>query len=296
MHPLLSAAPRFPTRVVCLTEETTETLYRIGADELIVGVSGFTVRPPRARKKPRVSSFLDADFEKILELKPDLVLGFSDLQATLGAELAKRGVPVYLFNQRSLAEILQTIRVIGALVDRADATARLADELAQNLERIADRAASLPKKPRAFFEEWHEPLISGIRWCSELLELCGAHDVCAETRTEQGAKGRIFTPEQIAERAPEVVIASWCGRKAKREKIIARPGWSAVPAVQQDQLYEVKSSYVLQPGPAALTAGVAQLEAILTAVAHGKQLPPLREGDLRSAPIPAEGWLQASPT
>ncbi len=270
---LLAQAPRFPQRIVCLTEETTETLYRIGCGELVVGVSGFTVRPPEARKKPKVSSFLDANYERIVELKPDLVLGFSDLQATLGAELAKRGVPVVLFNQRSIAEILQTIRVIGALVGHADESIALATELEANVRAVAAKAQTLPRRPRVFFEEWHEPLISGIRWCSELIEVCGGEDVCIETRSQQGAKGRIFEPAEVARRRPEVVIASWCGRKVKREKIINRPGWSEVPAVRDDQLYEIKSPTILQPGPAALTDGIAQMARIITAVAHGEHLP-----------------------
>jgi iron complex transport system substrate-binding protein len=280
---LLSSATPWPTRVVCLTEETTETLYRLGAGDLVVGVSGFTVRPPEARRKPRVSSFLDADFEKILALKPDLVLGFSDLQADLGRELCKRGVPVYLFNQRSIAEILQAVRIIGALVGLGDAADRLALELRRNLERLAEQGAALPRRPRMFFEEWHEPLISGIRWCSELLELVGAEDVCVESRASQGAQGRIFLPEEVARRDPEGVVASWCGRKAKPEKIRARPGWSTVRAVLDDQLYEVKSPLILQPGPAALTDGAEQLARIVAAVAKGERLGTPRAGDLRSA-------------
>ncbi|MCY1043520.1 ABC transporter substrate-binding protein [Corallococcus sp. bb12-1] len=280
---LLSSAPRYPRRVVCMTEETTEVLYRIGAGELVVGVSGFTVRPPEARKKPRVSSFLDANFERILELKPDLVLGFSDLQADIGRELCKRGVPVYLFNQRSLAEILQTVRLTGALVGRAEAAEALAGELEKNLERHSDAAQSLPRRPRIFFEEWHEPLISGIRWCSELVEVVGGEDVCQESRASQGAKGRIFEPEEVARRNPEGVIASWCGRKAKRDKIASRPGWDRVQAVVDDQLYEVRSSYILQPGPAALTDGVDQLARIVGAIARGEKLPMHRPGDLRTA-------------
>ncbi|NOK13566.1 cobalamin-binding protein [Corallococcus exercitus] len=280
---LLSSAPRHPRRVVCLTEETTEVLYRIGAGDLVVGVSGFTVRPPEARKKPRVSSFLDANFERILELKPDLVLGFSDLQADIGRELCKRGVPVYLFNQRSLAEILQAVRLTGALVGRAEPAEVLAVELEKNLERHSDAAQSLPKRPRIFFEEWHEPLISGIRWCSELVEVVGGVDVCQESRASQGAKGRIFEPEEVARRDPEGVIASWCGRKAKREKIASRPGWAGVRAVLDDQLYEVRSSYILQPGPAALSDGVEQLARIVAAVAKGEKLPMARPGDLRTA-------------
>jgi len=279
---LLSSAPPYPRRVVCMTEETTEVLYRIGAGDLVVGVSGFTVRPPEARKKPRVSSFLDANFERILELKPDLVLGFSDLQADLGRELCKRGVPVYLFNQRSIAEILQAVRLTGALVGRAEDAERLADALTANLERHAEAADRLPCQPRIFFEEWHEPLISGIRWVSELVELVGGEDVCRESRASHGAKGRIFEPEEVAKRNPDAVIASWCGRKAKREKIASRPGWSAVRAVVHDQLYEVRSSYILQPGPAALSDGVEQLARIVAAVARGEKLPEQRKGDLRS--------------
>ncbi len=280
---LLSSAPPWPTRVVCLTEETTETLYLLGAGEKVVGVSGFTVRPPEARRKPRVSSFLDADFEKILALRPHLVLGFSDLQADLGRELCKRGVPVFLFNQRSLAEILQAIRLIGALVGLAEAADRLARQLQGNLERLADQATRLPRRPRMFFEEWHEPLISGIRWCSELLELVGGEDVCVESRASQGAQGRIFAPEEVARRDPEGVVASWCGRKAKPEKIRARPGWDRVRAVLDDQLYEVKSPLILQPGPAALTEGAEQLARIVAAVARGQRLGNPKPGDLRSA-------------
>ena len=271
-----------------MTEETTEILYRIGAGDLVVGVSGFTVRPPEARKKPRVSSFLDANFERILELKPDLVLGFSDLQADIGRELCKRGVPVVLFNQRSLAEILQTVRVVGALVGRAEAAEALAASLEANLARHAEAAEMLPRRPRIFFEEWHEPLISGIRWCSELVELVGGEDVCRETRTQQGAKGRIFDPAEVARRDPEGVIASWCGRRAKREKIVERPGWERVTAVVDDQLYEVRSSFILQPGPAALSDGVEQLASIVAAIARGEKLTSPRPGDLRAAPLPAD--------
>ncbi|OJH41971.1 cobalamin-binding protein [Cystobacter ferrugineus] len=281
---LLSSAPRYPERIVCMTEETVETLYRIGAGDRVVGVSGFTVRPPEARKKPRVSSFLDANFERILELKPDLVLGFSDLQADIGRELCKRGVPVVLFNQRSLAEILQTVRVVGALVGLAERAERLAEELEANLARHAEAAERLPRRPRVFFEEWHEPLISGIRWCSELVELVGGEDVCRESRQRQDAKGRIFEPAEVARRDPEGVIASWCGRKAKRDKIVSRPGWERVTAVVEDQLYEVKSPIILQPGPAALTDGVGELARIVEAIARGEPLPAPGPGELRRVP------------
>ena len=283
MSLLWRSAARYPARVVCLTEETTEALYRMGLADRVVGVSGFTVRPPEARKKPHVSSFLDANFDRILELRPDLVLGFSDLQADIGRELCKRGVPVHLFNQRSVAEILQSIRILGGLVGESQAGETLASSLEQNLERHAAAAQDLPRRPRIFFEEWHEPLIAGIRWCSELIEIVGGEDICVEKRAQQGAQGRIVSPEDIAQRNPDAVVASWCGRKAKREKIVDRPGWSRVRAVVDDQLYEIKSSDILQPGPAALSDGIDQLAAIVRAVAHGKKLPPLREGDLRSA-------------
>ncbi|MBX7099069.1 MAG: ABC transporter substrate-binding protein [Myxococcaceae bacterium] len=282
----LRAAPPYPRRVVCLTEETCETLYRIGAGELVVGVSGFTVRPREARRKPRISSFLAADYEQVVALRPDLVIGFSDLQAPLGAELARRGVPVVLFNQRSLAEILQTVRTTAALVGRAEQGEALALELTAALERVGEAASHLPRRPRAFFEEWHEPLISGIRWCSELLELAGADDVCAHTRSGSLGKERIVDPLVVARADPELIIASWCGRKASAEKIAARPGFSAVSAVRADQLYEVKSTFILQPGPACILAGAPQLAAIVAAVARGEQLPRPRPGDLRAAPLP----------
>jgi iron complex transport system substrate-binding protein len=276
-------APPFPERIVCLTEETTEILYRIGEGDRVVGVSGYTVRPKQARQKPHVSSFLDANFDRILELRPDLVLGFSDLQAELARELIKRGVPVYVFNQRSVGEILQTVRVVSALVGKHAQGERLVGELSANLERHRAAAASLPRRPRVFFEEWHEPLISGIRWCSELVELVGGQDVCAESRSQQGASGRVYLPEEIAHRDPELVVASWCGRKVSAEKIRARPGWAVVSAVRDDQIYEIKSTYILQPGPAALTDGVDQLARIVQAVARGERLAAPSEGAPRRA-------------
>lgn len=279
-----------PERIVCLTEETTETLYLLGEERRIAGISGYTVRPLRARKeKPRVSAFITADFEKIMALAPDLVLGFSDLQADIARELIRRGVPVMVFNQRSVKEILSAIVMIGGLVGKSTEATALAERYRRELDAVADRARSLPKRPRVFFEEWHEPLISGIRWCSELVEICGGDDVCKETRIRQDAQGRIFTPEAVAARDPEVVIASWCGRKASRQKIRARPGWESVSAVVHDQLYEVKSTYILQPGPAALSEGVRQLERIIRAAAHGERLPPKRPGDLRAVHVEEVG-------
>jgi iron complex transport system substrate-binding protein len=268
----------WPRRIICLTEETVETLYRIGCGDLVVGVSGFTVRPVEARKKPKVSSFLDANFERILELKPELVLGFSDLQAELGAELCRRGVPVHLFNQRSIEEVLQSVLLTCALVGRSEDGEKLCSSLREGLDEVKRRAGQLPRRPRVFFEEWHEPLISGIRWCSELVELAGGVDVCVESRTQQGAKGRIYSPEEVARRDPQVVIGSWCGRKVRKKKIVSRPGWSGVTAVRNDQLYEVKSALILQPGIAALTDGVAQLQQIIGAVARDQKLEALLAG------------------
>ena len=282
LRKMLSSAPRYPERIVCMTEETTEILYTIGAGDRVVGISGYTVRPPEARKeKPKISSFLDAKYDEILDLKPDLVLGFSDLQADIARELAKRGVPVYIFNQRSLAEVLQTVRVVGALVGKAPEAEDLARDLEKNLARHA--ATESPGRPRVFFEEWHDPLISGIRWVSELIEVAGGRDVCPECRDEQGAKGRIKDPQEIAKRDPEAVIASWCGRKVSRDKIVARPGWENVTAVRNDQLYEIKSAYILQPGPAALSDGLDQMARIIGAVARGEKLPAPRAGAMRRA-------------
>jgi iron complex transport system substrate-binding protein len=283
LQDLLAAVPPHPRRIVCLTEETTETLYRIGAGELVVGVSGFTVRPPEARRKPRVSAFLSADAEAILALRPDLVVGFSDLQADIARDLVRRGVAVLVTNQRSVGEILQTIRLVTAAVGRGEEGARLADALAADLARLADEAAALPRRPRVFFEEWPDPLISAIRWVSELVELAGGEDVCKETRASHAAQGRIQDPQDVARRDPEVVIASWCGKKARREVIASRAGFDRTAAVRDDQLYEVKSAIILQPGPAALEDGAAALARIMAAVARGERLPPRHDGDLRSA-------------
>ncbi len=286
---MLAERPPYPARVVCLTEETTETLYRIGAGELVVGVSGFTVRPPEARRKPHVSSFLSADAEAIVALRPDLVVGFSDLQADVARDLVRRGIPVLVTNQRSVAEILQTIRLVSAAVGRADAGERLASSLAEGLARVAAEAASLPRRPRVFFEEWPDPLIAGIRWVSELVELAGGVDVCVESRASHAAAGRIYAPEEVARRAPEVVVASWCGRKARAAVMAARPGWGDMPAVRDGQLYEVKSALILQPGPAALTDGLACLALILAAAAGVR---PLDAG--AAAPGAAAGVVRLS--
>jgi len=257
---LLATAPRYPERIVCMTEETTEILYTIGAGDRVVGVSGFTKRPPEARRKPVVSTFLDAKFDEIEALRPDLVLGFSDLQAEIARDLARRGIPVYIFNQRSIAEILQTVRVVGALVGCAPEAERLAGDLEENLRRYA----ALPRLgTRVFLEEWDDPLISGIRWTSELVEVVGGVDVCAELRDCPAAKDRIVDPAEIARREPEVVVASWCGKKVDKGKIVARPGWAGVPAVRDGRIHEIDSTIFLQPGPAVLTDGLDELARIV---------------------------------
>jgi iron complex transport system substrate-binding protein len=257
-HALVSGSP-YPTRIVCLTEETTETLYLLGEGDRVVGISGYTVRPPEARAKPKVSAFINARFEKIEALRPDLILAFSDLQADISAELIRRGYPVVTFNQRTIAEILQTIRIIGGLVGAGDKGHALAERLASGLDDIRARAAALPRRPRVFFEEWDSPLISGISWVDELVEIAGGAPIFPELRGGRLAKDRIVQPDEVARRDPEVIIASWCGKGMKKRTIVERPGWAAVSAIVHDHIYEVKSSYILQPGPASLTEGVARV-------------------------------------
>jgi iron complex transport system substrate-binding protein len=254
---------KYPERIVCLTEETTETLYLLGQGDRIVGVSGYTVRPPEARAKPKVSAFINAKFDKIEALSPDLVLAFSDLQADLAAELVRRGIPVVTFNQRSVAEILQMIRMLGGLVGCQGDAEKLADRLERGLDDIRAAAAPLPRRRRVFFEEWDDPLISGIRWVEELVAIAGGTPIFPELAAARLAKDRIVDRAEVAKRDPEVVFASWCGKKVNKARIRARPGWERVAAVRDDRIYEIKSTYILQPGPASLTAGVQQMHAIL---------------------------------
>jgi iron complex transport system substrate-binding protein len=262
-------ADRFPSRIVCLTEETTETLYLLGEGDRIVGISGYTVRPPEARQKPKVSAFINARFDKIEALRPDLILAFSDLQADIAAELARRGYTVVVFNQRSIAEILQVIRLVGALVGRGDRAVALANSLEHGLDEVRRRAAALTRRPRVFFEEWDSPLISGIRWVEELVEVAGGAPIFPELRHESLAKNRIVSPEEVAARDPEVIVASWCGKAMKKRTILERPGWDRVSAVRGNHIFEIKSTYILQPGPAALTEGVTKLHECIRRAAHG---------------------------
>jgi iron complex transport system substrate-binding protein len=253
-----------PERIVCLTEETVETLYLLGEERRIVGISGYVVRPPRARReKPRVSAFTSADIPKILALEPDLVLAFSDLQADIVATLIREGVDVHAFNQRSVAQILDMIRTLGALVGAADRADRLAGKFERAIVEARQSAAQLPRRPLVYFEEWDDPMISGIGWVSELVEAAGGIDVFADRRTGKSAKDRFVTGEEVIRRAPDIIIGSWCGKKFRPEKLASRPGFDSIPAVQRGALHEIKSPLILQPGPAALTDGLAALQGII---------------------------------
>jgi len=256
---------RYPSRIVCLTEETTETLYLLGEGDRVVGVSGYTARPPEARQKPKVSAFINARFDKIDALRPDLVLAFSDLQADIARELIRRGYPVYTFNQRSVDEILQMIRIVGALVGRAEAGEALAARMEAGLEAIRQSAAAFRRRPRVFFEEWDAPLISGIRWVEELVEIAGGDPIFPELRGAALGKDRIVDPAVVVERDPDVIVASWCGKAMRKRTIVERRGWDRTSAVRHDRIHEIKSTYILQPGPASLTEGVTRLHAILKA-------------------------------
>ncbi|HEX7113596.1 MAG TPA: ABC transporter substrate-binding protein [Steroidobacter sp.] len=260
-------APAYPSRIVCLTEETTETLYLLEEDWRIVGISGFTVRPPRARReKPKVSAFTSAKIERIVGLEPDLVLGFSDLQADIAAQLVRLGLNVCVFNQRDVAGILRMIRVLGGMIGCEAKACALAARLEEGIERTRAAAAALPVRPRVYFEEWDEPMISGIRWVSELIEIAGGEDCFAAESHHALAKNRIIAdPEEVVRRAPQIIFGSWCGKKFRPESVAARPGWAGVAAVADGELHEIKSSLILQPGPAALTDGLAAIAAVIQA-------------------------------
>lgn len=252
-----------PQRIVCLTEETVETLYLLGEQDRIVGVSGYAVRPPQVRKeKPRVSAFISADVPKILALAPDLVLAFSDLQADIVAELVRANVAVHVFNQRDLAGIFDMIRTLGALIGAGAKADALTASLTERVAGARERAARLQRRPRIYFEEWDEPMISGIGWVSELIETAGGTDVFADLSRAKSAKDRIVTARQVIEARPDIIVGSWCGKKFVPAKVAARKGFSEVPAVATGWLREVKSALILQPGPAALTDGLDALSAM----------------------------------
>ncbi|HEX4353623.1 MAG TPA: cobalamin-binding protein [Polyangiales bacterium] len=248
---------RYPKRIVCLTEETTETLYLLGAQDRIVGISGFTRRPPEARaSKPLVSAFTSADFPKIEALAPDLVLAFSDLQADLVRELIARGYDVMTWNQRSVSEILDMIIRLGGLVGKTSEANTLVERLERNLDRVREQAARLRHRPRVYFEEWPDPIIAGIAWVSELIEIAGGDDIFPELRAQPLARGRIVSAAEIATRDPELILASWCGKMVKPERIRARPEFAQLTAAQEGRIREIASTIILQPGPASLTDGL----------------------------------------
>jgi iron complex transport system substrate-binding protein len=266
----------FPRRIVCLTDETTEVLYLLGEQDRIVGVSGYATRPPEARKKPRVSAFKNAKFDAILDLKPDLVLTFSDVQAEITRQLVLRGVTVLNFNQRSIAETLDMISALSRLVGKSADGLALLERLLDGLAEIKASAKRFPRRPRVFFEEWKDPLISGIRWVEELVEIAGGEILFPEMAACGKAQDRVVDPAVVAQRDPEVILASWCGMKVNKATIRSRPGWNSTSAVRNGHVYEIKSAYILQPGPASLTEGVRQIHTILAHVVGVAVAPALR--------------------
>ena len=254
-----------PSRIVCLTEETVETLYLLGEDARIVGVSGYAVRPPQVRReKPRVSAFISADVPKILALKPDLVLTFSDLQADIVAELIRANIAVHAFNQRDVAGIFDMIRTLGALVGVPEKADTLAASLAARVDAVHEHSLRLLRHPRVYFEEWDEPMISGLGWVSELIEAAGGIEVFPQLAARKNAKDRIVSGDDVIAARPDIIIGSWCGKKFVPAKVAARPGFAQIPAVASGWLREIKSTLILQPGPAALTDGLDRLSAIIS--------------------------------
>jgi len=255
----------FPQRIVCLTEEPTEVLYALGEEHRIVGISGFTVRPPRARKeKPKVSAFTSAKLDEILALEPDLVIGFSDIQADIARELIRAGVEVWISNHRSVAGILAYIRRLGAMVGAHEKAERYAQRAQAHLADVRAAAAGWTRRPRVYFEEWDEPIITGIAWVAELIGVAGGEDLFPELAREPLAKQRILADgDEVVRRAPDIILGSWCGKRFRPERVAQRPGWEAVPAVRNGDLYEIKSPIILQPGPAALFDGLDAIHAIL---------------------------------
>ena len=266
MSKIRSSTDHYPQRIVCLTEEPTEVLYALGEEHRIVGISGFTVRPPRARKeKPKVSAFTSAKIEEILKLEPDFVVGFSDIQADIARELIKAGVEVWISNHRSVDGILAYIRRLGAMVgaaEKADAYARKAEE---QIERIQAQAAQFARRPKVYFEEWDDPLITGIRWVAEMVRIAGGEDVFPQMSGESLAKHRILAdPNEVVRAAPDIILGSWCGKRFRPERVAAREGWDAIPAVRDGELFEIKSPIILQPGPAALFDGLEAMHGIFS--------------------------------
>lgn len=265
---LAALAPRRFRRIACLTEETVEVLYRLGAGDLVCGVSVYARRPAEVRSKPKISAFIKADFHKIEAVNPDLVLCFSDLQRDIASECARRGLEVVVFNQRSISEILGMVLTLGALVDRPERARELVCELSDALKAASRAARELPMRPKVYFEEWPDPLISGIRWVSELIEIAGGQDVFAELQEAKAAPDRVVEAREVVRRNPDLILASWCGKRVKRQEICARPGWEAITAVRTGSVHEIDSTIILQPGPAALTDGLAAVVRRVTEAAR----------------------------
>ena len=268
--------PALPERIVCLTEEPTEVLYALGEAHRIVGISGFTVRPARARhEKPRVSAFTSAKLDRILALQPDLAIGFSDMQADIAQALVKAGVEVWISNHRSVEGILGYVLRLGAMVGAADRARDYVQQLQQRMAAVRQRVAQLPRRPRVYFEEWDEPQISAIRWVSELVDIAGGDDIFpARARASLGRERIVADPQEVVRAAPDLIIGSWCGKKFRPEKVAARPGWQTIPAVRDGELHEIKSPLILQPGPAALTDGLDALHAIVSGWSLRSAAPP----------------------
>jgi len=260
----LPTIDRYPQRIVCLTEEPTEVLYALGEQDRIVGISGFTVRPPKARKeKPKVSAFTSAKIDEILKLQPDFVIGFSDIQADIARELIKAGVEVWISNHRSVDGILGYIRRLGAMVGAAEKAEAYAQRAERHIAAIEAAASKFSRRPKVYFEEWDDPLITGIRWVAELVRLAGGDDVFPQMAGESLAKHRILAdPGEVVQQAPDIILGSWCGKRFRPEKVAAREGWDAIPAVRNGDLYEIKSPIILQPGPAALFDGLEAMHKI----------------------------------
>ncbi|MBL42425.1 MAG: cobalamin-binding protein [Rhodospirillaceae bacterium] len=261
---------RLPQRIVCLTEETTETIYALGESDRIVGISGYTVRPSIARKeKPKVSSFISANLDKIIDLKPDLVIGFSDVQAEIASNLIKRGIQVLFFNQRSIDEIFQMILILGSIVNKYKLAVDLIDNYREKINKSKKRKLQYP--PKVYFEEWDDPMISGIGWVSELIEIAGGVDIFSKLRLKKSAKERFVKSKMVIDENPDIIIASWCGKKVNKERIISREGWNKINAIKSNRIYEIKSSIILQPGPACLTDGLNKLIEIIDGYNNDKR-------------------------
>lgn len=252
-----------PQRIICLTTETVEVLYMLGEQDRIVGISGFTTRPAIARKeKPKVAAFTSAKIDKILALKPDLVLGFSNLQADIAADLIKAGIEVHVFNQRSIDDVLRMILTTGRLVGAENKAEKIVQKIQQQIADVREAAKALPRKPKVYFEEWNDPMMCSIRWAAELIAIAGGEDCFPELSQHHSAKDRIVTPAQVLERLPDIIVGSWCGKKFQPNQVLAREGWAQIPAIKNKMLFEIKSVDILQPGPSLFTHGLKQLQTI----------------------------------